>query len=80
MEGITNIDKTAYIEECKKIVKEEINEVMSDELLTIVTSEIMDTCLAIGGDFASDNIKNITQQYIASGALNRVKWAHGGIR
>ena len=28
----------------------------------------------------SDNIKNITQQYIASGALNRVKWAHGGIR
>lgn len=80
MEGITNIDKTAYIEDCKKIVKEEIGEEMSDELLTIVTSEIMDTCLAIGGDFASDNIKNISRQYVSSGALNRIKWAHGGMK
>lgn len=80
MECITNIDKTDYIEECKKIVANEIQEDMSDELLTVVTSEIMDTCLAIGGDFAKDNIINITKQYVASGALNRIKWAHGGLK
>lgn len=80
MECITNIDKSDYIEECKKIVAKEIHEDMSDELLTVVTSEIMDTCLTIGGDFAEDNIINITKQYVASGALNRIKWAHGGLK
>ena len=80
MEGITQIDKTAYIEECKKIVKEEIKDDMSDELLMIVTNEIMDTCLFIGGDFAEANIRDITRQYVTMGALNRVKLAHGGIK
>ncbi len=80
MEGITQIDKTQYFEECKRIVKEEIQEMMSEELLTIVTNEIMDTCLFIGGDFAKDNIKDITRQYVSMGALNRIKMAHGGIK
>lgn len=80
MEGITQIDKTEYIEECKKILKEEIQEDMSDELLTIVTNEIMDTCLFIGGDFAEANVRDITRQYVSMGALNRVKLAHGGIK
>lgn len=51
MEGITEIDKTEYIDECKEIVRNEITEELSDEMLTIVTNEIMDTCLFIGGDF-----------------------------
>ena len=51
MEGITEIDKTKYIDECKEIVRNEILEELSDEMLTIVTNEIMDTCLFIGGDF-----------------------------
>ena len=51
MEGITEIDKTEYIDECKEIVRNEISEELSDEMLTIVTNEIMDTCLFIGGDF-----------------------------
>ena len=51
MEGITEIDKTEYIDECKEIVRNEIPEELSDEMLTIVTNEIMDTCLFIGGDF-----------------------------
>lgn len=80
MEGITQIDKTKYLEECKKIVKEEIQEELSEELLTIVTNEIMDTCLFIGGDFAEDNIRDITRQYLSMGALNRIKVAHGGIK
>ena len=50
MEGITEIDKTKYIDECKEIVRNEIPEELSDEMLTIVTNEIMDTCLFIGGD------------------------------
>lgn len=80
MEGITQIDKTDYIEDCKKIVKEEIKETMSEELLTIVTNEIMDTCLFIGGDFSEDNIRDLTRQYVSMGALNRIKLAHGGIQ
>lgn len=80
MEGITQIDKTKYLENCKKIVKEEIKYPMSEELLTIVTNEIMDTCMFIGGDFEEDNIRNISRQYVSSGALNRIKIAHGGIK
>ena len=56
MEGITEIDKTEYIDECKEIVRNEIPEELSDEMLTIVTNEIMDTCLFIGGDFKKENI------------------------
>ena len=56
MEGITEIDKTKYIDECKEIVRNEIPEELSDEMLTIVTNEIMDTCLFIGGDFKKENI------------------------
>lgn len=80
MEGITQIDKTEYLEDCKKIVKDEMQEELSEELLTIVTNEIMDTCLFIGGDFAEDNIRDITRQYLSMGALNRIKIAHGGIK
>ena len=80
MEGITHIDKTEYLEDCKKIVKDEMQEELSEELLTIVTNEIMDTCLFIGGDFAEDNIRDITRQYLSMGALNRIKIAHRGIK
>lgn len=41
MEGITEIDKTKYIDECKEIVRNEIPEELSDEMLTIVTNEII---------------------------------------
>ena len=80
MEGITQIDKTEYLKDCKKIVKDEMQEELSEELLTIVTNEIMDTCLFIGGDFAEDNIRDITRQYLSMGALNRIKIAHRGIK
>lgn len=80
MEGITQIDKTEYIDQCKKIVREEIPEDMSEELLTIVTNEIMDTCLFIGGDFAEENIRDIAKQYVSMGALNRVKLAHKEVK
>ena len=76
MEGITEIDKTAYIDECKEIVRNELDEELSDEMLTIVTNEIMDTCLFIGGDFEEANIRNITNQYINNGGIKRFKKAH----
>ena len=76
MEGITEIDKTEYIDECKEIVRNEITEELSDEMLTIVTNEIMDTCLFIGGDFEDANIRNITNQYINNGGIKRFKKAH----
>ena len=47
MEGITEIDKTEYIDECKEIVRNEIPEELSDEMLTIVTNEIMDNIISL---------------------------------
>ena len=80
MEGITEIDKTAYIDECKEIVRNELDEELSDEMLTIVTNEIMDTCLFIGGDFKKENIIDITKQYVTMGGIKRsniiVKYQH----
>ncbi len=46
-------------------------------MLTIVTNEIMDTCLFIGGDFK--NIIDITKQYVTMGGIRRIKKAHEGI-
>lgn len=80
MEGITEIDKTAYIDECKEIVRNELDEELSDEMLTIVTNEIMDTCLFIGGDFKKENIIDITKQYVTMGGIKRIKKAHEGMR
>ena len=79
MEGITEIDKTEYIDECKEIVRNEIPEELSDEMLTIVTNEIMDTCLFIGGDFKIENIIDITKQYVTMGGIRRIKKAHEDI-
>lgn len=50
-----------------------------DEMLTIVTNEIMDTCLFIGGDFKKENIIDITKQYVTMGGIRRIKKAHEGI-
>ena len=60
-----------------KIVKEMIrDEDFSDELWTVLTNEIMDTCLFIGGDFSEDNIRDITNQYINNDGIKRFKKAH----
>ncbi len=79
MEGITEIDKTNYIDDCKEIVRDILDEELDDELLTIVTNEVMDTCLFIGGDFKKENIIDITKQFVQKGAIRRIKKAHGGI-
>ncbi len=77
MEGITEINKDEYIEDCLKIVKEMVlDENFSDEIWLTLTSEIMDTCLFIGGDFGEDNIRNITSQYINNDGIKRFKRAH----
>ena len=68
MEGITEINKDDYIDNCLKIVKEMITEEdFSDEIWLALTGEIMDTCL---------NIRNITNQYINNGGIKRFKKAH----
>lgn len=78
MEGITEISKDDYIDDCLVIVKEMISdEKFSDDIWLALTSEIMDTCLFIGGDFGEDNIRNITNQYLSSGGVQRFKRAHG---
>lgn len=79
MGHITDINKDLYIDESKEIVRttmalDKIE--LSDEELTILTKEIMDTSLMMGGDFAKDNIRAIAVQYLRSGFLERFKKAH----
>ncbi|MFQ8705081.1 MAG: hypothetical protein ACLR9T_03385 [Thomasclavelia sp.] len=77
MEGITEINKDKYIDNCLKIVKEMVQgEEFSEELWIALTNEIMDTCLFIGGDFSEDNIRNITNQYLNNNGIKRFKKAH----
>ncbi|MBS5114004.1 MAG: hypothetical protein KHZ15_15195 [Coprobacillus cateniformis] len=79
MEHVTDIDKKVYLEDCKEIVKTTIaleNIVLTDRELTILTEEIMDTSLMMGGDYSKENIRNIAVQYVRSNFLPRFKAAH----
>ncbi len=79
MDHITDIDKKDYIDECKEIVRTTIaleNIVLSDEYLTILTEEIMDTAISIGGDYSREVIRNIVVQYVRSDFYPRFKKAH----
>ena len=79
MEHVTDIDKKVYLEDCKEIVKTRIaleNIVLTDHELTILTEEIMDTSLMMGGDYSKENIRNIAVQYVRSNFLPRFKAAH----
>lgn len=79
MEHITDIDKKDYIDESKEIVKSTIaleNIQLSDHELTILTEEIMDTCLMMGGDYSRKNIRAVTVQYVRSDFYPRFKAAH----
>lgn len=80
MESVTNIDKGPYLDECKKIVSQSIaleKIELTEEELTILTKEIMDTSLMMGGDYSKENIRAVTIQYILSDFLPRFKKAHG---
>ena len=78
MEGIVEINKDDYIDQCLKIVKEMVTtEDFSDEIWLALTSEIMDTCVQIGGDYNEDSIRFITQQYLDNKGIHRFKKAHG---
>lgn len=79
MEHVTDIDKKKYIDDCKEIVKSTIaleNIELSDHELTILTEEIMDTSLMMGGDYAKENIRAVAVQYVRSQFLSRFKAAH----
>lgn len=79
MEHVTDIDKKDYIEQCKEIVKTTIaleNIELSDHELTLLTEEIMDTSLIMGGDYSDEHIRSVTLQYIQSDFLPRFQKAH----
>ena len=78
MEGIVQLDKTEDFARAKAIVKDILLEEVNDKLLDIITNEVMDTCLFIGGDFGDDTIKDIARQYVTKGGVDRVKRMHGG--
>ncbi len=79
MEHVTDIDKKPYIDKCKEAVGDvlEIQNIeLSDHELTLLTEEIMDTALMMGGDYNPQNIRDITLQYIKSQFLPRFLKAH----
>ncbi len=79
MEHVTDIDKKPYIDKCKEVVGDvlEIQNIeLSDHELTLLTEEIMDTALMMGGDYNLQNIRDITLQYIKSQFLPRFLKAH----
>ena len=79
MEHVKDIDKSAYIDECKNIVKTTIaleKIFLTDHELTILTKEIMDTSLMIGGDYSKENIRAIAVQYVRNDFLPRFRAAH----
>lgn len=79
MEGITNIEKTKEdIARCKKIVARVLETDLTDEMLEVLTMEIMDTALFIGGDFADQNIEDLAIQYKETAAVERFKKNFGG--
>ena len=72
MEHITDIDKTAHLEECVEAVREIINPDdygLTEEALYALTKEIMDTSLTMGGDFHLDNIRFFAERFIKSGSF-----------
>ena len=79
MEHITDIDKTAHIEECVEAVREIISPDdygLSEEELYVLTKEIMDTSLTMGGDFDLDNTRFFAETFIKNGSIVRFKMAH----
>lgn len=80
MDYSSNINTELHLERCKKIVKRSMDLekiTLTDEELTILTQEIMDTSLSMGGDLSDENIRRITIDYILSDFLPRFKKAHG---
>lgn len=81
MEHVTDIDKKEYIDDCKVIVKEVISLErieLSNHDLTLLTEEIMDTSLMMGGDYSKETIRDIALQYVRSQFLPRFQKAHRG--
>ncbi|MEG0366132.1 MAG: hypothetical protein RR585_04815 [Coprobacillus sp.] len=81
MEHVTDIDKKDYIDACKVVVKTMISSEkieLTEHELTLLTEEIMDTSLMMGGDYSEQHIKEVTQQYIQSHFLPRFRRAHQG--
>lgn len=77
MEHITDIDKTAHLEECVEAVREIINPDdygLTEEALYALTKEIMDTSLTMGGDFHLDNIRFFAERFIKSDQSLVLRW------
>ncbi len=79
MEHVTDIDKKAYLDDCIKVVKELIskeNIELSEHEYVLLTKEIMDTSLMMGGDYSKESIEGVTNQYIQNQFLPRFLKTH----
>lgn len=76
MEHVTDIDKQKHIERCKKVVNKVMSEheiELLDHDLTLLTEQIMDTSLMMGGDYCDEHIASVAKQYIDNDFLKRFK-------
>ncbi len=79
MEHVTDINKDEHLSRCMEVVKETImpeHYSLTEKELMILTKEIMETSLSMGGDYSDENIRYYALQYIFSGFLPRFKMAH----
>ncbi len=71
MDHMVELDIEKYLEQGKEIVKQTCRRDLSDEQLTILTKDILLALNMYGGDFAVDNIVEMTKQYMRSGGIDR---------
>ena len=79
MEHVTAIPRGKDFERCFKIVEETMKvdgQHLTDKELELLTKDVMDTSVMIGGDYSNDCIREILLDYIQSGFYPRFKKLH----
>jgi hypothetical protein len=81
MEHVTAIPTGEDFERCFKIVEETMKidgKHLTDKELELLTKDVMDTSVMIGGDYSSECIREILLDYIREDFYPRFKKLHAG--
>lgn len=78
---VTSIPQKDDFERCLKVVTDTIKidgMNLTEKELEILTKDVMDTSVMIGGDYSSECIRDIVLQYIRNDFYPRFKSLHAG--
>lgn len=79
MEHVTAIPKSDDFERCLNIVKETLKvdgKNLSELEMELLTKDIMDTSVMIGGDYSTECIRSILLEYIKEDFYSRFRKLH----